>query len=110
MVLLSLVMVSCGEGGEQPNQPGSEQYTILLQTAHTLPVGTKENAEIIRAIPGQDAAILISSKSRKLTRLNVRDNELSVDKTQILTTDDSQTESEVTSAGMMKLRFQEEVV
>ena len=101
MVLLSLVMVSCGEGGEQPNQPGSEQYTILLQTAHTLPVGTKENAEIIRAIPGQDAAILISSKSRKLTRLNVRDNELSVDKTQILTTDDSQTESEVTSAGMI---------
>ena len=57
-----------GDGGNGGNG-GSELSSILtLETVDTLKVGSKDNAEIVRALP-DGSAVLISSKAHRVTRL-----------------------------------------
>lgn len=42
---------------------------LRLETAGTLKVGTSDNAEVIRVLPGTSDAVLISSKAHRVTRL-----------------------------------------
>lgn len=63
--------------------------------AHTLMMGQADNAEVVKVIPGERRAILVSSKARKLTLLNVGTDALSVAREVALFADDP-TESELT--------------
>lgn len=70
---------------------------LLLTPAHTLRVGQADNAEVVRLIPGQRRALLLSSKARKVTLLAVDDDRLRIVREATLFADDP-SESELTHA------------
>lgn len=60
---------ACGDDNGDGGNGGSNLNSILtLETADTMKVGSKDNAEIIRALPDGEA-LLISSKVNRVTRL-----------------------------------------
>jgi len=58
-------------------------------------LGAEDNSEVVKAIPNSDLAVLIASKTRKLTLLSVADGELAVIEELVLFPNDS-SESELT--------------
>lgn len=75
--------------------PADEAGRYLGQHVHTLLMGEADNAEVIKVVPGQDLALLVSSKGRQLTLLAIEGEELVILREVSLFEDDP-TESELT--------------
>ena len=92
---LALALLACpSEPAEPVDPPAPGPY--LGRHAHTLLRGSSDNAEAIKVVPGQKRAVLLSSKARKLTLLDVLDDKLQVAREKSLFESDS-TESELTN-------------
>ncbi|MBN2797588.1 MAG: hypothetical protein JXX28_00415 [Deltaproteobacteria bacterium] len=95
LIALALTLAACN--GAKDTTDTSDPVGELWRGAHThtLLMGQADNAEVIKVVPGQRRAILVSSKARKLTLLDVGASELSVVREAVLFADDP-TESELT--------------
>lgn len=89
-VLLGVALCGCQES-ESPSQA-----VVYWQGVHaqTLPFGSADNSEVIKSLSSGDKALLVASKSRKVTLLGVG-NELTELRSQLVFPDDSG-ESELT--------------
>jgi len=97
---LSLFASACASDSpsEPEGSPGDQSAAPTTYTAslsHTLLMGTADNAEVIDWVPGTDRAVLISSKARKVSLLEVSQGQLSLVDEVTLFNDDA-TESELT--------------
>jgi len=90
--ILALGACDSGTGGGD-GSPAAGHF--LAELADTLLLGAADNAEVVKAVPGTDRALLISSKARKLTLLQVEGDQLSVLREAALFENDP-TESELT--------------
>ncbi len=95
MILATAAFGACDSGGDGDGGCGAAAGHFLAELADTLLLGTADNAEVIKGIPGTDRAILISSKARKLTLLQVGADALTVLREASLFENDP-TESELT--------------
>jgi len=93
VLLLSVTLGACSEDDGGAGAAAGAAYRA--QHIHTLRVGTTDNAEVVKALPGSDLAILVSSKARKLTLLRVGADRLEVAREKSLFPDDT-SESELT--------------
>ena len=91
--LMTVALGACdnSEGGGEGPAAGH----FLAELVDTFLLGAADNAEVIKAVPGTDHALLISSKARKLTLLQVGGEEISVLREAALFENDA-TESELT--------------
>lgn len=94
-VLVAFAAFAAGCGGSDGD---GEAGGNLYQGMHvqTVLVGTSDNAEIVRAMPGQDRVALLASKARKLTMLKVEKDRLVQERSANIFQDDA-SESELTS-------------
>lgn len=93
--ILSLALLACpSEPAENIEPKVSGPY--LGRHAYTLLRGASDNAEAIKVVPGQKRAVLLSSKARKLTLLEVDGDKLEVAREKSLFESDP-TESELTN-------------
>ena len=92
------VMTSVSCGGDDKNGSHEDAGQLYLGfNSETMLMGTNDNAEIIRTIPGKPGrALLLSSKARKLTLFEVRENALKKIAEKVFFPDDA-SESELTS-------------
>lgn len=93
--MVAMVALGACDGGGAGGGEGPAAGHYLAELAHTLLLGAADNAEVVKAIPGTDQALLISSKARKLTLLRVGAEELVVLREAALFESDD-TESELT--------------
>jgi len=98
IALLSATLFAPGCGTDPAPDPGSTDpapSTYRAALTHTLLMGSADNAEVLEWVPGTDRALLVSSKARKLSLLEVSGGELTlVDEVALLPNDP--TESELT--------------
>ena len=110
VVALPLVLGACdGDGGgttpaadvvsgadtsAQPDTPAAPSR-FQGQHAHTMLLGANDNAEVVKALPSGDRAILVSSKARKVVLVSVTGGEVSTVRERTLFENDP-TESELT--------------
>jgi len=104
-VLLLPAIVGCGTGQGATGQDArgdaaSEQVVppghFVGQLADTLLMGAADNAEVVKAVPGTTRAILVSSKARKLSLLEIGGAKIEVLREHLLFENDP-SESETTS-------------
>jgi len=93
-LLAALGLMSCGDDGEGGDELPA-RTTFRAQHMHTLRLGANDNAEVVKAIPGQPRALLVSSKARKVTLLQVGADRLESKREAVLFAADA-TESELT--------------
>lgn len=94
-LILGLLGGACAGAESSGDASSALQGAWTAQTTHTLRLGANDNAEVVRVIPGQAAAVVVSSKARKLTRVAVGDA-LRITREVALFADDP-SESELTS-------------
>ena len=70
--------------------------SFLATHSETRLIGASDNAEVIRVLPGSNKLLLLASKARKLTLLDVQDGALSTVAEKVFFAEDS-SESELTS-------------
>jgi DNA-binding beta-propeller fold protein YncE len=102
LLVLGLSLCASACGSDDPagadGVSGDQIFTPTTYTAEltdTLLMGTADNAEVLDWVPGTDRAILISSKARKVSLLEVSEGQLTLVDEVSLFTDDA-TESELT--------------
>jgi hypothetical protein len=95
MILATAAFGACDSGDDGGGGSGAAAGHFLAELADTLLLGAADNAEVIKGIPGSDRAILISSKARKLTLLQIGADQLTVKREAALFENDP-TESELT--------------
>jgi DNA-binding beta-propeller fold protein YncE len=91
LLLVALALVACGTTSENgvddtssPADVASEEVQgpvgphYLAQLADTMLMGTGDNAEIVKVIPGTNQALLVSSKARKVTLLDFAGGQLTL--------------------------------
>ena len=84
---------------QEPAEAGDSSVLYTAALADTLLMGSADNAEVVRQIPGSNRALLVSSKARKITLLEVLDEGLQiVDEAALFPEDPS--ESELTNAAV----------
>ena len=93
VVFGGVILCGCAEDGGGAGGPAAGQY--LAEQVHTLLLGSADNAEVVKQVPGTDRAVLVSSKARKLTLLRVEADRLTVLREAALFENDA-TESELT--------------
>ena len=94
-LLVTLGAGACDGGGDGGGAGGPAAGHYLAELADTLLMGAADNAEVVKAIPGTDRVVLVSSKARKLTLLRVGAEKLTVLREAALFENDP-TESEIT--------------
>ncbi len=84
LLFCALAMLAWGcSDDESPNTTPSRVATMLnLTSADTWITGANDNAEIIRAVPNSNQAILIASKAKKITKLT-HNNDGSISATKV---------------------------
>jgi DNA-binding beta-propeller fold protein YncE len=102
LLVLGLSLCASACGSDDPagadGVSGDQNLTPTTYTAEltdTLLMGTADNAEVLDWVPGTDRAILISSKARKVSLLEVSEGQLTLVDEVTLFSEDS-TESELT--------------
>jgi len=90
---LLVLAAGCDEGGGNGTPAGSGWRGRL---AATVRMGSSDNAEAVRVIPGRRQALLVSSKARKITLLDTTDTNLRVQNEKALFPNDP-SESELTN-------------
>ncbi|MDR0965456.1 MAG: hypothetical protein LBM75_02940 [Myxococcales bacterium] len=91
---LALTFAACG--GKGSDTPSDDVKPYQGTHAQTKLMGTNDNAEVIRALPNSNKVLLLSSKARKLTLLEIDGARLSVLAEKVLFPEDS-SESELTN-------------
>ena len=68
---VGVMVVACvvGCGSSDTGGQGAQYWSGVH--AQTLPFGSADNSEVIKALPGGEHALLVASKSRKVTLLGV---------------------------------------
>jgi DNA-binding beta-propeller fold protein YncE len=94
-VVLAMAGLGACDDGAGGGGAGPAAGHYLAELADTLLLGAADNAEVVKAIPGTDRAVLVSSKARKLTLLQVGAETLVVLREATLFENDD-TESELT--------------
>ena len=94
ITLAALVTTVCNACGGSTD---GENFQTLWQGEHgqTILLGAEDNSEVVKAIPHSEFAVLIASKTRKVTLLSVEGSEMTVVDELVLFADDS-SESELT--------------
>jgi hypothetical protein len=92
-VSIIIIALSFGCGGSG----GSEVDSVIWQGEHsqTILLGAEDNSEVIKAIPNSNLAILVASKTRKVTLLSIDESVMSVVEELVLFPEDT-SESELT--------------
>ncbi len=85
--------LACGEDSPSANPPVSQYYRP--HHAQTLEFGNSDNAEVVKILPGTKRAIVVASKARKVTLIEVQDEELKIIASAALFAEDT-SESELT--------------
>jgi DNA-binding beta-propeller fold protein YncE len=73
---LSFLMVGCGCSGDPEGSTPSTQGRYRGYLAHTLLFGQNDNAEVVKIVPGQARALVVCSKSQKVSLLAVQGEQL----------------------------------
>jgi len=94
LTLFLILMTGCNPQDEKQVSP-SNDGPYQGQLSHTLLMGTADNAEVIQAIEGTNRAILVSSKARKISLLEVDAGEIKILQEKALFQEDA-SESELT--------------
>jgi DNA-binding beta-propeller fold protein YncE len=93
-------LVGCGDGGDTP-PPGGTGATYRPHHAQTMLFGTTDNAEVVKVLPEADLALVVASKARKVTLVEVSQGTLREVETRALFPDDP-SESELTHVAVAK--------
>ncbi|MDX9723771.1 MAG: hypothetical protein RBU37_23685 [Myxococcota bacterium] len=93
---LCIVVLAAACDDAEPTPNTNTGKTFLATNQATLKMGSADNAEVVRVFPSGDAGLLVSSKARKLTRLAIATDALSVSREKTLFPNDP-SESELTS-------------
>ncbi len=106
LLLVVLALVACGSSSESTAEDTSTSADVteeevqvpegphyLAQLVDTMLMGTGDNAEIVKVIPGTNRALLVSSKARKVTLLDFDGGQLTlVRETSLFPADASESE------------------
>ena len=74
---LSLLGHGCGSDGT-PSPEATSTTPYAAQLVDTLLMGSADNAEVVAWVPGADRALLVSSKARKVSLLEVSEGQLTL--------------------------------
>ena len=91
IALVSALATACGGAG------GGSEVSSVWQGEHgqTILLGAEDNSEVVKAIPDSNLAVLIASKTRKVTLLSLEDSVMTVVDELVLFAEDT-SESELT--------------
>ena len=93
--VVAVVMLLAGCGAETTGGPATAGDTYHAEHAYTLLFGRSDNAEVVKFVAHTQRAVLVSSKSRKITLLGIEGGALTALRSAALFRDDL-SESELT--------------
>lgn len=89
LLLATMLVIACGTDDKQAttdvtqtdetvaeDQHAQPSNHYVAELAHTLLMGTGDNAEIVKVVPGTKRALLVSSKARKVTLFDFESGQL----------------------------------
>jgi hypothetical protein len=93
--LFTLTCVACADTEPELGPTQNESATYKGRHVHTLTFGANDNSEVIKILPSGDKAVLVASKSRKVTLLEIGTEGITEVRTAKLFADDA-SDSELT--------------
>lgn len=96
ITILTVAFGAClGACGGETTEPSGPSGAYRPHHAQTLKFGTADNAEVVKVLPGSTRAIVVASKARKVTLIDVQQERLQELASKILFPEDT-SESELT--------------